>query len=220
MELLLAEELLLVAYTPEGTARGQGAELDCALGGALLLELVLDGHLELDGKLVRATGKVPTRPMLRAAYDQVAGKPRRPQAWVTRLSKDTRKRLLHRMVEIGVLEDVTYKTLGVFTRHRFPVRNVAARDAVLARLRDVVLDGSEPDERTAGLVTVIGAAKLERRIFPDADRRAVQRRMKEIADAPWAARAVRKAIEAVHAATFAAIGAATAAGADGGGGGG
>lgn len=219
MELLLAEKLLLVAYGSDGTVRGKGVELDCSLAGALLLELVLDGHLELDGKVVRTTGSVPTRPLLRAAYDQVSGKPRRPQTWVTKLSKETRKRLLHRMVEIGVLEDVTYKSFKVFTRHRFPARDVAARDAVLARLRGVVLDGQEPDERTAALVTIIGAAKLERLIFPDADRRAVRRRIDEISDAPWAARAVRKAIEAVHAATSSAVVAATAATADGGGGG-
>jgi len=39
MALLIAEELLLVAYREDGTAHGKGSELDLALGGALLVEL-------------------------------------------------------------------------------------------------------------------------------------------------------------------------------------
>lgn len=217
MTLLLAEELLLVAYRPDGTARGKSVELDCALGGALLLELVLDGHLELDGKLIKADqGGRPSHPRLREAYERIAAKPGKPQAWVGRLAKGTRRRLLDDLVEAGVLDDVTYKWLGVFTRHRFPTGRPELRQGVLERLRAVVLDGRPPDQRTAGLATLIGAAGLERRLFPDADHRAVRRRLKEIAEAPWAADAVRKAIDAIHAATIAAaVAASTAASSSG-----
>jgi hypothetical protein len=211
MTLLLAEELLLLAYGPDGTARGKSVELDCALGGALLVELVLDGHVELSGKLIRAKhGTPPPHPRLAEAYTRIAGRPRSPQAWVGRLAKGTRRRLLHDLVEAGVLSDVSYRWLGMFPRHRFPLNDPAAREGPLRRLREAVLDGQPPCPRTAGLATVIGAAGLDRRIFPGEDHRAVSRRLREISEVPWAGEAVRRAIEAVHAATVAAAVAASA----------
>jgi hypothetical protein len=234
MALLLAEELLLVVYRPDGTARGQATELDCGLGGALLLDLVLGGHAEVvDGRL-RATNQ-PGHPVLRDAYDQVAAKARKPQAWVTRFAKGTRRGLLADLVEAGVLADEPYRWLGMFTRHRFPVVAPGPRDDALRRLHQAITSEVRPgdarsgdertdersgdertDERTAALASIIGAAKLEKAVFPDADRRAVKRRLKAISEEQWAADAVRKAIDAVHAATVAAITAASAAASAGG----
>ncbi len=133
-----------------------------------------------------------------------------------RWSGRTRRRLLAGLVEQGVLADEPYRVLGVFTRHRFPAVDVEPRTAVLGRLRAAVLDGRRPEQRTAALAAMISAAGLQRRIFDPmiADdggrvqregRRAVKRRLAEIADGDWAAEAVRKAIRDVRAATAAAV---------------
>lgn len=230
MAALIAEELLLLAYTPDGTVHGGAAELDCALGGALLVELVLGGHAELDEQWIMARGGAdpPSHPRLAEALNQVASTRRRPQAWVTRLSKGIRRRLLADLVSDGVLADEPYRWLGLVTRHRFPERVPGPRRDAVSRLGAAVLDGHRPDPRTAALAGMVAAAKLERRIFPEADRREVRRRLREIADEPWAADAVRKAIQQVHAATAAASMVAStstststsASGSDGGGGGG
>ncbi len=76
MSLLIAEELLLLAYSPDGTAHGKGTELDCALGGSLLVELVLAGHAELVGSKVQAVGSrpPPDRRELVEILTEVAGK--------------------------------------------------------------------------------------------------------------------------------------------------
>jgi hypothetical protein len=58
---------------------------------------------------------------------------------------------------------------------------------------------------------MLSAAGLERRVFPQDDRKLVKRRLKEIAEGDWAADAVRKAIRAAHAATMAAVSAANSA---------
>lgn len=191
--------------------------MECALEGALLVELVLDEHAELGGKVIRARpSSTPTAPRLVEARDIVAARPRRPKALVSRLRRAMRGRLLADLVSSGVLADQPYRWLGLITRHRYPVADADARDEVLGRLRAAVLQGQRPSPRTAALASMISAAKLERRVFADADRREVKRRLREIAEGDWAAKAVRDAIAAVHAAPTAAAVAASSAATSGG----
>jgi Golgi phosphoprotein 3 GPP34 len=213
MALLIAEELLLVAYREDGTAHGKGSELDAALGGALLVELALAGNVELTERDVVAAGQppVPTHPELAAALTAIASKPRRPKSWVQRLAKGARRRLLDGLVERGVLAEEQYRRLGVFAAHRYPATDPAPRLEIEGRLRAAVVDGGQPDERTAALASMIAAAGLERRVFPQDDRKLVKRRLKEIAEGDAVADAVRKTIRAAHAATMAAVSAATTA---------
>jgi hypothetical protein len=213
MALLIAEELLLVAYREDGTAHGKGSELDLALGGALLVELALAGNVELTDSDVVASGQrpVPTEPELAAALTAIATKPRRPKAWVQRLAKGVRRRLLDDLVAGGVLTEREYRRLGVFAARAYPVADPAPRQEIAGRLRAAVIDGELPDERTAALASMIAAAGLERRVFPEDDRKLVKRRLKEIAEGDVVAAAVRRTIQAAHAATMAAVTAATTA---------
>jgi hypothetical protein len=211
MALLIAEELLLVAYREDGTAHGKGSELDLALGGALLVELALAGNVELTDSDVVPSGQrpVPTEPELAAALTAIATKPRRPKAWVQRLAKGVRRRLLDDLVARGVLTEREYRRLGVFAARAYPAADPAPRQEITGRLRAAVIDGELPDERTAALASMIAAAGLERRVFPEDDRKLVKRRLKEIAEGDVVAAAVRRTIQAAHAATMAAVTAAT-----------
>jgi Golgi phosphoprotein 3 GPP34 len=205
MTQLIAEQLLLLAYRPDGTARGKGTELDMGLGGALLTELAMDGYVEVGDKQVRANrGRPrPEHPALAAALAEVEAKARRPEACVLKVSKGARLALLAALVERGVLTREPRRVFGVFPGWRFPVADPAPRAEVLGRLRDAVIEGAEPDQRTAALAGLVQAAGLARRVFPDDDQRAVKARLKEIAEGDWAAGAVRKAIRAARAASAA-----------------
>jgi hypothetical protein len=213
MTQLIAEQLLLLAYRPDGTSRGKGTELDMALGGALLTELALEGYVELIGNRLAAIpdrGR-PVHPELAVAFDAAAAKPRAPKGLVPKLAKGTRRRLLAGLVAAGVLTEQPRRVFGVFPGRRFPLADPVPRDEALHRLRTAVIDGQQPDQRTAALASLIQAARLGARIFPDDDRRAVKARLAELAEGDWAATAVRKAIQAAHAATVAAVTAASSA---------
>jgi hypothetical protein len=211
MALMIAEELLLLAYREDGTAHGKGTELDVALGGALLVELALAGNVELTDTDVVASGQrpVPSQSELAAALTAIASKPRRPRSWVQRLAKGARRRLLDDLVARGVLTEQEYRRLGVFPARRYPAADPAPREEIEGRLRAAVVDGEQPDERTAALASMIAAAGLERRVFPQDDRKLVKRRLKEIAEGDAVAAAVRRTIRAAHAATMAAVTAAS-----------
>ncbi|GII77675.1 hypothetical protein Sru01_26570 [Sphaerisporangium rufum] len=208
MEMTIAEELVLLAYR-EDTGRpliGSG-ELDAALGGAMLAELTVLRRLDLAGRKVTVLDATPTGdPELDAALARIAGdRERRPETWVAKLqSADVRKRLLARLVERRVLSERTSKVLGLFTTRSYPEADPTAERAVRERVGDV-LRGAEPDARVAVLIGVLHACKLDRKVFPEADKR----RVKEVVEGQWAGPAVAKAIAAANAAIMAAITAAT-----------
>ncbi|GAA5170150.1 hypothetical protein GCM10023321_66830 [Pseudonocardia eucalypti] len=218
MTQLIAEELLLLVYRLDGTAYGKTMELDKALGGALLIELALDGRVDLVDKRLRPaaeTAQRPAHPELDQALALVEAKPRLPKQLVDKLSVGVRRRLSLGLVEAGVLTDESSRVLGIFPWRRYPVADPAPREDALRRLRAVVIEGAEPDPRTAALATLILAAGFTKRIFPGEDQRAVKARLRELAKGDWAAEAVRKAVQAAQGAMMAAAAGAAAAGAAG-----
>lgn len=218
MTQLIAEELLLLVYRLDGTAHGKTMELDKALGGALLMELALDGRIHLVGKCLwpaMDAGRRPCHPELGKALALVAERPRPPKQLVDKLSAGVRRRLSMELVEAGVLTDGFSWVLGIFPRQRYPVADPGPRKDAMRRLRAAVIEGADPDPRTAALATLILAAGLTRRIFPGEDQRAVKARLRELSEGDWAAEAVRKAVQAAQAAMMAATTSAATAGATG-----
>ncbi|MED7928710.1 GPP34 family phosphoprotein [Nonomuraea sp. LP-02] len=209
MKVTIAEELLLLAYSEgEGKQLISTVQLDPALAGALLAELAVEGRVELtDDKLV-LTGSAPLGDEeLDAVLSRVAGehKERKPAWWVQRLqSHKLRARLLTRLAQSGVLTEQRGKVLGIFPVTRWPEADPSVEADVRERVASV-LGGAEPDPRTAVLIAIMHAAKLDRKAFPGASKE----RVKELAEGAWAGDAVAKTIAAINAATITAITAAT-----------
>ena len=59
--------------------------------------------------------------------------------------------------------------------------------------------------RIAALISLLSAVSVAPRLFPDANKRAVTARAKQIAEGEWAGAAVRHAVDAVNAGMIAAI---------------
>ncbi|HUR06507.1 MAG TPA: GPP34 family phosphoprotein [Nonomuraea sp.] len=214
MTVTIAEELLLLAYSEEEGKQLIGAtQLDPALGGAILAELAVNERVTLSGKNVSVENATPLGDdELDAALTRIAeeDKERKPDWWVQKLhSTKLRRRLLTRLAEAGVLTEERGRVLGIFPTTRWPEADGSVEAEVRQRVGDV-LAGARPDARTAVLIAVMYAAKLDRKAFPGANRE----RVKEIAEGEWAGDAVAKTIAAINsviviAATTAAIGAAT-----------
>jgi len=212
----LPEEFLLLAYDEDGTPLTDGTHLDNGLGGALLLELALNGRVDVADKRVVVLDPAPTGDSLTdEALDRIRDdKPRKPGYWVTKLSKQARPRLLDKLVTEGVLTVEKDRVLWVFPRTKYPSASgeppaveVAARE----RMRTAILGTGPVDPRTAALCALVAATDLDRKVLRDLDRRVVQARLKEIGEGAWAAEAVRKAIEEIQAAVMVAIIASTTA---------
>jgi len=207
-DLLLAEELLLVALEDEtGRDRAEWS-LDAALAGALLLDLAAAGAVREEGKaLVPDPAAGPGHPVLAAALDalRAADRPRDAKHWVGRLPralKPLKERVAELLVERGVLSDERRKVLGLFPSRRFVEADPAPEREVRERLHAALVHGAEPEPRTAMLVALLEPTGLVERVVPGEHRREAKRRAKAIADRGVVGGAVDDAIQGVQAAVI------------------
>ena len=209
MRLTLADEFLLLALRDQDGRSSIGStELDCGVAGALLAELALAERVRfVDGRITAVDPAPLGDPDLDALLHRIAsdGKPRKAERWVSRLRGDgLRKRRLVRMAELGVLEAREHKVLGFIKYTQYPERDPRHEQEIRARLTAVV-NGGSADERSSALLAIANACRLDRKLFPDIDRRFLRQRVKQITEEEWAGRAVAKVIASIHAGVTAAV---------------
>jgi len=220
--MLIAEDLLLLLYDDETGKPITGSPgLDYALAGAVLIELTLDGKLDITGKAdgvkpgrLKVLDATPTGdPILDERLAFVAAKPgKRPKDQIGKLSKRLRDQVLTKLANRGVLEADRGKMLGLFPVTRWPARDARHEAEVRSKLESVLKVGTTPDEHTGALIALLSALNVVPKVVTDAvDKKALKRRAKEIAESDWAADAVKKAVAEMQAAVTVAVVASVAA---------
>jgi hypothetical protein len=202
-DLLLVEDLMLLLLDDEtGTIAGEGT-LYYVLGGAVLTELALREYVTADGgrtlangrKVTATPGVAPSDPMLRFGYDIVSERPRGVQELLIRIGADLRGQVLDRLVERGFLRRETKRTLGIFRTTRLPADRPEYEAESLERVRSVLVDGVEPDQRTAALVALLSASGTLPQFYRAIPwSGAVYTRGKALESAHWAAEATSSAV--------------------------
>jgi hypothetical protein len=200
----LAEDLYLLACDEAtGRARISTAYLDLGLGGALLLDLVLRGRVGLVDEHVVVTDPTPVGdPLLDHALSAVAGdaKPREPEYWVRHLARGAHAAVQSRLVAAGVLAVEDHRVLGIIPVHHVHEIDDRIERDLLRQLYDAVVLGRPASRETAAVASLALAIRLERHLFPRADRLAIRDRTREIAGSDWVGPAVAHAINTVDAA--------------------
>lgn len=212
MELVLAEQTLLIALDDakgRDTTKWAG---DAGLAAALLLDLARLGLVEVDGdgKAVAVDGRAPDHAVLRDAHTAIAGadKRRSAESWVSRLPRELkplRTRLARGLVERGVLAEEHRKLLGLVPTTRFPEADPGPERELRARLREVLVAGREPTEPEALLIGLLEPLELIANVVERDERRAARKRAKEVAEQGIAGSAVRDAVAAVQAAVMTSV---------------
>lgn len=214
---LIAEDLLLLLLDDGSGALVQQSYVKEALAGALLADLAVADAVEMEERTVLGFGAqphvVPAKggtvddPLLVDALAVVAQKPRTAQALLGPLGKDLRELLGDRLVERGVLRREEGKVLGLFPRTTWPTLDSAHEDEVRRTVRAVLIDGTEPDERTASLVGLLHAIDRAHKTVDakGAAARDVKKRAKAVAEGEVASAAVRRAVEAINTAVITAV---------------
>ncbi|MGK5553245.1 GOLPH3/VPS74 family protein [Actinomadura kijaniata] len=228
MALTLAEEFLLLALRDDtGKPMVDGTRLKAALAGAAIVELALDGALRLTGPdephhkpgRLAATGGPVTHERFAGLVELVDG--RKPKDAVSRAAgfnswrgdrgRDLRDALLADLAEAGALREEQGRVLGLFPSRAWKPADPGVEAEILERVRAAVVAGTDPDPRTAALVALVHAVGLLPKLFPEADRKELRRRGKEISERDWGGEAVRKAIQEIQGAVLIAVTAASSA---------
>ena len=209
---LIAEDLLLLLLDDQSGKPNTG-HLHLALGGAVLVDLALDGLVEVashgsllgSAKLRRAPGAMAGDRILAGALAAVAeNKP--AQKLVVKVGKGLLDPLAERQRRRGVLDRREEKVLGLVTRTRWPSRDPSRKEAIRRGLVVILVQGGRADARSAALIGLLLAVhRLHRTVsHPDASARSVKKRAKEVAEESWASPTIKDAVAVATAATAAA----------------
>ncbi|KJS55254.1 hypothetical protein VM98_14445 [Streptomyces rubellomurinus subsp. indigoferus] len=203
----LAEDLLLLCAEPTTGRLRLPTTFPTVIAGAALAELHLGGAITLDGRRItgfRAPGdRDEFAPGVLAELER-AGEARRPTTLDHALRKLPRRAgpryHLDRLTGQGALTVTTHRFLGLPHRRWTAVRPdtaalIAGRvAATLARTADSgpATPAEERDHQLAGL---IGAARLDRRLYPGAAGAPTRRAVRQLARSLPVAGAVKRALD-------------------------
>ncbi|MER7108455.1 GOLPH3/VPS74 family protein [Streptomyces sp. NPDC000229] len=209
MTVTLAEEIALLSLDDESGAAKERSSAGWAVAGGILLELAMADRVSVSDGRLAVTDTTPTGTAL------LDGRLAQLDEWTRRksrrkvtewLSKDQSKSVtatVEALCERGLVVEEQSRVLGLFPVRRYPEADGSVEQELRARLTSVVVHGTEPDDRTSGLVSLLHAAKLHRLAFPDVPHKLVAPRMAKIADGQWAGDGVREAIRNMQAAMVA-----------------
>ncbi|MBA0124863.1 GPP34 family phosphoprotein [Haloechinothrix sp. YIM 98757] len=220
--MLLAEELLLLAYDGESGRQRGFMNLEYLLAGAVLVDLARHGCVDITEK---GTKKRSTRlrvhadaaPTGDAVLDTAHRKAvkydgRVPRDAVAGLHRKLARTVRAALTERGVLREEKRAVAGIIPVRRWPAEEPHHEHAIRQRLHEVLVTGADPDERTAALIALLSAGGMISRVVDKQHRKAAKRRAGEIAEGDWASEAVRAALAAITTAVAAGAAGGAAAG--------
>jgi golgi phosphoprotein 3 len=218
MKLTLSEQLLLLALKDEkGTIVSKASmALDFGLAGALLLEMTVDGRIDIqNGKLViqnTTPSGDPLHDEVLAVLTAKAGKLRPMKYWVPRLAskmKKLRHKIADRLVLSGILCREKKRILGIFPSVRYPTANPLPELEVREQLKRTVLESTSPSMETRMILNLVKACDLSDEVFGKDKRKQVKEQFKELGREPGdgevVGKAISEAVAAVQAAVIAAV---------------
>lgn len=160
-DVTLPEAVMLLLFNPRnGTIAGEGQLLMHTLGGAMLVELAVRGHIEVDDRKrrVRAVGQAPEDLLLRGAWERIPESATGIRGLVVDIGSRSRESTLNRLVARGDISQEPYRLLGFIPTHALKGGDTGTRERLLVPVRTALVDGAEPDARTATLIAMLSAS--------------------------------------------------------------
>ncbi|NJL58008.1 GPP34 family phosphoprotein [bacterium] len=207
----LSQDLILLALNPEtGKTRFSFyAALEYGLVGSLLLDLVLQGKLEIDSdnRVIGASAGSTGDEFLDQRLSEVlaSSRPRTARFWVTRWRRRYRwfqPIVLQNLVDLGVLERQEQRILGLFPTRRYFLTDESIQREIVQQVRAAVLEGIGLNSRMVALISLMQASHLTDAVFRPEERPEARSRIKAIAEEELVGKAVSKAIFRIQAITI------------------
>src|SRR6185295_13570048 len=104
-----------------------------------------------------------------------------PREWLLAVREQALDTAYRGLSEKGLVREQGRRVLGAFGSVKYPVTGLSELEALRGRLT-AVLEGQEPDERTAALITVLHHAGLQAVMLRDSGAEAPEYRLSAIAE--------------------------------------
>ncbi|MET7950093.1 GPP34 family phosphoprotein [Micromonospora sp. NPDC005324] len=193
----LVEDLLLLLFQPaSGTIAGENT-LFYVLGGAVLTDLALGDHLttEARGRVRSVEGHPPSDDLLRPAWDYLSAKPKGVQTALAAIGPPLRAPVLDRLIARGDIDQHPRKVLGLFRTTALREGGTGRRARLLADVRQVLVEGTQPPTRIAALAALLSASGTLPQFHSEIPwTSSVITRAKELERGDWGADAAAQAV--------------------------
>lgn len=209
-DLTLYEAIMLLALREEkGTM--SGAYVEYATAGALLAELLLQGHIRVDSDNKDKVAVVDGSPTGDALLDEAlqiileAKRPLTLDDWVQELGtiKDLKHKVATALANDGVVAAEKEKVLWLFERRVYPEINPEPEQRLRDELRNVVLSDEKTIEpRTAITVALANSAHLLPQVFSKQELKDRKERIKQLEKGELISTAAKEAVAAIEAAVM------------------
>ena len=176
--LTFTEEILLLLLDDEdGTfVPIPNANLGCAIGGAVLMDLAFAYRIDTDPKALVVNDATPTgNPMLDGTLAKIAaqGSESDTRTWIRVLSVEDapaiREQALESLVARGILQVREERVMWAFRTRRYPTIDGNVEQEVKLRIGEVLFSEDIPDPRDVALIGLVDACDILSEIFPGKD---------------------------------------------------
>ena len=188
MELNLIEDFLLISLDDEkGRFILDTTYVDNGLAGAVMLELALNGKIELRDNRIHLINSDPLGNLILDQAMQAINnekKDRKVSFWIGALNanaSDIKHVTLKNLTEKGIISKQEGKTLWVFSYNKYPTKDALPENEVRSRLNNIVLDKMEPTPKCLMLLNLIDVCELSDEVFRTKEvRKAAKNNIREL----------------------------------------
>ncbi|SDU75173.1 GOLPH3/VPS74 family protein [Jiangella alkaliphila] len=213
MDLLIVEDFMLLLLDDDSGSPAGAGTLHYSLGGALLVDLALQGRIEIESKGVTVLpGPPPDDPLLADALEKIGEKRRSTHSLLFVLGQGLSDKVTERLLERGLIRREQRKFLGLFRTTTWPADDARHEAELRAGLERVLVHGDDPDARTAAIIALLNSINVLYIVVsgPDFPWRVVAKRAYEIQQGDWAGDPATQAVMTTNAGIVAATASAVA----------
>lgn len=173
MSLNLIEALLLIALDDDnGRFVTETGKLRYGISGAILMELALEGKVEIQGDKLTLTSSAPSQsPVINEILDllKITSKHGEIKYWVNKVgskSEEVQTEVLNMLCEKKILRKEKDKFLWFISYDIYPTENMSPENEVREQIKAVVLENQTPSPKDLMLLNLIKTCELIREVFP------------------------------------------------------
>lgn len=208
--LFLHEEIMLLALQDKKGTVAPGTMFQYAISGAILAELLLHKHIEIEEirkkKLINVVNSNPAgEPLINECLEKIIKAKRRAtlQTWVSRFVnvKNLKHRVAIQLSRRGILRADEQNVLWIFTRKIYPEVNPEPERKLIERLREAIFtDKNDVDPRTVVLLSLVNSADILKVVFDKKKLKSRKKRIEQIVNGELVGKAIKEAIKTMQAA--------------------